>query len=449
MPSGARAFFAGLTSWWSTANAQLRAPGDVTARQNMAQLIYLRWIAVFGQLATILYVRVILHIDLPLGQMALVLAALIALNIASLARLKLTLDVTANELFVALALDILALTVQLHLSGGASNPFASLYLVQLTLGAVLLEVWATWALVAIAVACFFGLTLSYRPIAIQAHFGPSLLDMRLEGMLVAFGLTAALLAIFVTQVTANLRQRELRLSNLRQQAAEEDHIVRMGLLASGAAHELGTPLATLDVILGDWRRMPELASDPELAQEIEDMRYEVRRCKAIVTGVLLSAGEARGEQPIVTTLRTFLRNVIEDWRVSRTAVAMTYEDDIAPDTTIVSDSALKQVLNTVLDNAQESEPVGVAVRAGRSGEELVISISDAGPGFAPDVLANFGKPYNTSKEGAGGGLGLFLVVNVVRKLGGGVVAENRSEGGATVTLRLPLSALEIEQPDVR
>ena len=79
----------------------------------------------------------------------------------------------------------------------------------------------------------------------------------------------------------------------------------MGLLASGAAHELGTPLSSLSVILGDWRRMPIFAADRDMSQEIEEMQAAVLRCKTIVTGILISAGEARGDAPIVTTIRTF------------------------------------------------------------------------------------------------------------------------------------------------
>ncbi len=136
-------------------------------------------------------------------------------------------------------------------------------------------------------------------------------------MLVCFALDAALLVFFVTRINRNLRERDARLATLRQRAAEEDHIVRIGLLASGAAHELGTPLATLSVILGDWRRMPVLAADPELVGEIDAMEAEVQRCKAILTGILVSAGEARGESAALTTLHTFLDDFVEDWREAR------------------------------------------------------------------------------------------------------------------------------------
>lgn len=418
--------------------------GDLTARQNMLQLIQLRWIAVFGQVVTIIFVHRIFGIRLPIGPMSWVLAALIVLNISSLLRLRRPQPVRNPELFAALVLDALALTLQLYLSGGASNPFTSLYLLQVILGAVLLEVWSTWAMVVITVVCFLLLTVFYQPLQFHQGEGYELFGLHMWGMLIGFTLDAGLLVFFVTRINANLRARDAGLADLRQRASEEDHIVRMGLLASGAAHELGTPLATLDVILGDWARMPNLAADPDLAQEIADMRDEVRRCKTIVTGVLQSAGEARGEALAVTTLSGFLDTVVAEWVTSRGASHAVYENQVTADLAIVSDSALKQVIHNVLDNALEASPNNLVVAAARKGDLLILTVRDAGPGFSPEMLANFGRPYHSTKGRPGGGLGLFLVVNVLRKFGGEAKAQNRPDGGALVTLTLPLSALRIE-----
>jgi two-component system sensor histidine kinase RegB len=261
---------------------------------------------------------------------------------------------------------------------------------------------------------------------------------------VGFGLNAVLLATFITRINANLRKRDERLAALRQRAAEEDHIVRMGLLASGAAHELGTPLATLDVILGDWRRMPKLAADPEVAQEIEEMRAEVARCKAIVTGVLLSAGEARGEAAGRSSLKTYLADIFEEWRARRAPAHARFDDELRADPLIVADSALKQAVANLLDNALDASPEGVWMRAALEDEALVIRIQDAGPGFTPEMLAELGRPYRSTKGRPGGGLGLFLVVNVVRKLGGRLTARNRHGMGAEVTIFLPLAALAVD-----
>lgn len=419
--------------------------GDPAATQNMLLLIQLRWIAVAGQVATIVFVQLVLGISLPLLPMAVIIAALIALNLASLAWLRNGRDVGDAGLLGALLFDVAALTALLYFSGGATNPFTFLYLLQVTLAAVSLDRRSTWAVVAATCASFVFLTVDYRPLAVPEGFG-DLFRLHIVGMLVCFALDAALLVAFVTRITRNLRERDARLAALKQHAVEEDHIVRMGLLASGAAHELGTPLSSLSVILGDWRRVPAIASSPELLEEVEEMQAAVKRCKSILTGVLLSAGEARGEAPRVTTVNTFVNELVEEWRAARSPTSLDYTNAFGADLPIVSDSTLKQVVFNVIDNAYDSSPAWIGVFVERIGDSLAIRVSDRGPGFAPQMLAQFGKPYQSSKGRPGGGLGLFLVVNVVRKLGGSVSAANRPQehgGGATVTLKLPLAALAL------
>ena len=125
--------------------------------------------------------------------------------------------------------------------------------------------------------------------------------------------------------------------------------------------------------------------------------------------------------------------------------AFTYNNRIADDWPVASDSALRQTVDNLLDNALEASPDWVCFDAHIDERTLVLSVLDRGPGFAPSMLAQFGKPYQSTKGKPGGGLGLFLAVNVVRKLGGTVTATNRPEGGAVVMLRLPMSAIELEE----
>ncbi len=417
------------------------ARSDATNRKNMMLLIQLRWIAVIGQIATIAVVQDALGIDLPLPAMLVVIGALVALNLTSLLWLKHRTEVSSRALLTVLMLDVAALTVQLYLSGGATNPFTFLYLLQITIAAILLDAWSVWAVVALAFAGFGALTALYRPLALPHRLAGKLFPLHMAGMLVCFLLDATLLVVFVILIMQNLRRRDARLAALRQHAIEEDHIVRMGLLASGAAHELGTPLALLSVVLGDWRRMRSLAESPERLQEIDEMQAAVQRCKSIVSGILKSSGEAGGDAPAVTTVNTFLDELAAEWRISRSEPALTYQNSFGADVEIVSDTALKQIVFNVLDNALEASPSWVGVEATREADALVLRISDRGPGFAAEMLEKLGKPYQSSKGRPGGGLGLFLVVNVVRKLGGTVSAENRREGGAAVTLNLPLAAL--------
>ncbi|WP_051516454.1 ATP-binding protein [Herbaspirillum sp. RV1423] len=423
-------------------------PDRAAGHKNMLQLIQLRWIAVFGQITTIIVVIFGFDIHLPLPHMLEVLACLIAFNIGSHLRWHERPFVTNRELFLALLVDVATLTVQLYLSGGASNPFAFLYLLQVILSAVLLEAWSTWTIVGITSICFAGLSQFFVPLSLPPDPYDGLFSLYVEGMLICFLLIAALLAIFITRISRNRRVGDAQLAALRQRAAEEDHIVRMGLLASGAAHELGTPLATLSVILGDWRRMPEFASNPVLLEEIGEMQIQLQRCKTIVSGILLSAGEARGESSVKTTLHTFLGDLAEEFRATRPVVSFDYRNDIIQDMPVVFDSALKQMICNVLDNALEASPRWLSLTASREGGELRLVVDDTGPGFPTGMLGQLGKPYQSTKGKTGGGLGLFFVVNVARKLGGTVTAHNREEhghiAGASVRLTLPLSAISLE-----
>jgi two-component system sensor histidine kinase RegB len=146
-------------------------------------------------------------------------------------------------------------------------------------------------------------------------------------------------------------------------------------------------------------------------------------------------------------VRTFLNDLVEEWRSTRAANAFTYEDAFGDDLPMVSDSALKQMVCNVLDNALEASRYSVGLKAAREADALVLTISDAGPGFSTAMLSQFGKPYQTSKGRPGGGLGLFLVVNVARTLGGKVDAQNATEGGARVTLTLPLSSITLDEEE--
>jgi len=418
---------------------------DGTGRQNLRQLIQLRWIAVLGQVITILITQVSFDIPLPLNYMLTVVAGLILFNLCSLLRLRIPAAVRQTELFLVLLVDVIALTFQLYLSGGTTNPFIFLFLLQVALAAVLLKPLSTWIVVLLTACAFAGLGLASRALHIPINPHEGLASPFVLGMLICFVLNAILLVIFITRITHNLRSRDARLATMRQRAVEEEHIVRMGLLASGAAHELGTPLATLDIILGDWAHIEPFRDNPELAQEVQEMQAQVKRCKAIVSGILMSAGEARGEALVEISVRVFLDTLVTQWRSSRQASRMMYENYFAGDVRIISDLALKQMIFNVLDNALEASPRGQRLEVTREEENLVLSITDVGPGFTPTMLQRLGKPYQSSKGRPGGGLGLFLSLNVARTLGGSLVASNLPSGGACVTIRLPLSALTREE----
>jgi two-component system sensor histidine kinase RegB len=410
---------------------------EAIATDNMRQLIQLRWLAVIGQLVTILFVRFELDVSLPTGPLLQVVAALALANLAGALALRHH-RVTDTEFLFALLFDVGMLTAQLYLTGGAGNPFIALYLVQVVLGAILLRAGSAWVLVAATIGCYTFLTARHLPLRFPPGLVHDVADLYTLGSWLSYALVALLLVMFITRISRNLRAREGYLADMRQHATEEDNLVRMGLFASGAAHELGTPLASLSVILSDWQRMPQLASDPELLGELREMQAEVQRCKSIVTDILHSAGQPRSETMGPVDARTFVTDIAEAWRATHPAVTLEYDGGMPGGAALVADPALRQAVWNLLENAAEVSPQGVHLTARREAEMLVLTVRDHGPGFPPAVLQNLGQPYQSSK-GAGHGLGLFLVATVARRLGGGIEAGNLPQGGAAVSLRIPLA----------
>ena len=410
---------------------------------NMGLLVQLRWIAVLGQLVTIWVAWRVLGVRLPMAELVAVPALLALMNIGTWAYGRQRAGYSYLELLGALMLDVEALSWQLYFTGGATNPFIFLFLVQIMLGAILLPARWSWIVALVACCDVAFLTFDYRPLDLPPAYAGEHFRLYLLGSLACFVLIAALLVYFVVRMDRNQRASSAALAALRQQAAEENHIVRLGLLASGAAHELGTPMASMSVILGDWAREKTIADDPDLSADVADMQAELKRCKSILSGILMAAGEVRGENPTVTTLRGFLGEIVEDWR-ARSPVTITLDDQLGKDVPIIADPALRQVIGNVVDNALEVSPEGITIATLCEGDIWQIAVRDFGPGFAPDMIDQVGRPYRSTKGRDGGGLGLFLVVNVLRQLGGRIEVSNVEEdgdGGALVILSIPLSAL--------
>jgi two-component system sensor histidine kinase RegB len=416
-----------------------------TLGKHMRQLVQLRWFAVIGQLLTIIVTRYGFGVDLPMQVMLSVLAGLVVFNVLNELALRLDHQVRTAELFLGLLVDMAILTMQLYLSGGATNPFVFLYLLQVGLAAVLLAPSYAWALLGLATVCFLWLAEKARPLELALDYHLGIHSYYVEGILICLILNAALLVIFINRINRTHREHDARLAEFRQRAAEEDHILRMGLLASGAAHELGTPLSTIAVILGDWQRMPFLKSDPDLGIELIEMQTQIQRCKAIVSGILMSAGETRGESSGETTVFEFFDELINDWQSTRKVREISFKNLVGEDIDIASDTVLKQTICNLLDNALEASPEWVGLEVLRQNDILLIRVVDQGPGFSSEILDRLGQPYQSTKGRSGSGLGLFFVFNVARILGGEVGARNRQEGGAEINLCLPLDALRLKE----
>ncbi len=257
-------------------------------KKNLLQLILLRTIAIIAQAFTIYFVDSFFEIELPIFNMMAVLLILILSNSIAIYRYKKDRPISDLSLFLELLFDVLALTAQLYFSGGATNPFISLFLLQVIIAAILLREKYTWLICFISVLCYVFLSFFYQEIHGISHHSDSgeFLNLHLHGMLVSYVIAAILLVIFITRISRNLRQRDEKL-------LEQQDILRSAILAVSAAHNLGTPLATISVILNDWKKLG--TTDKDLTKDIAMIESQVERCKKTISEILSESGKERVE----------------------------------------------------------------------------------------------------------------------------------------------------------
>jgi len=410
-------------------------------RINLSWLIKLRWGAAAGQAATILFVDFVMKVPLRLAPL-LALVGLTALSNGALTLwLRRRLALGEGALVAVLALDVLALTGLLFFAGGSANPFSFLYLVHIALAAVVLRTVWTWVLVLLSLlasgALFFKqvwLTLD------EASMDHPMHDMQthLVGMWVAFAVAAAFIVYFVTRIRRALARRESDLETERRLAARNDKLVALATLAAGAAHELATPLGTIVVAAKELER--QMAAGQSVSvEDLQLIRGQANRCRAILDQMAVDAGEATGEAPRSITIDDLVSQVLPGLH-AEPAVHVAVDASARGRALHVPPAALAQALRGVLKNAQEASPreTSVSLSAQDRGGRLEIAVEDRGPGMAPEVLVRAGEPFFTTKPpGQGMGLGLFLTRSVVERLGGVLELGARPEGGTRVTLCLP------------
>ncbi len=410
----------------SSPTAARKHAGD--AMREVASVVRLRWAAVAAQAAALVVAITVLGIDLPIGPLTGILAIAVVTNAG------LALRPVRAAIGPVLLLDIMLMTAALALAGGPSNPFSVVYLVYVTLAAVVAPGAYTWATVALA-AVGYGLLFFVTPADPHAHHhggGDGSFSLHLQGMWVAFTIAAVLIAAFVTRVSRAL-------SIERENAARTARLLSLTTLAAGAAHELATPLSTIKTVASELER--SLSAHPELASLRDDarlVRAEVDRSHAVLERLSLRSGELRGEvaAPIrLSDLTTGLVDLGEPSR-ARVDVRCTTPDRLAR----VPRRALEQVVTNLTRNALDAsgDDGRVELTIAAASDALVLAFEDRGSGMSAEALARAGEPFFTTKEaGRGMGLGLFLARTLVTQLGGSLDIDSSLGRGTRVVVRLP------------
>ncbi len=444
--------------------------------------IQLRWVAVFGQLTTVLVVWFVLHIDVMLIPLLMIIAATclsqVALQIVFWqlrARAKRTgFDVSPTSMpprpeeqgilaqsiiGIVMAADLVVLTSLLYFSGGAANPFVVFYIVNLCLAATMLSATWSWILTALSLYGFVFLLMYSKPLSIregQAEIRELLrgsqVGIEQVGLFVAVTTCIVVIVYFTTMLNSQLRKRELELREAERLQAKTDKLQALGTLAAGAAHELATPLSTIAVTSTELHReLQRLEASPEVREDVKLIRSEVDRCRKILDRMSIEAGQMTWEQIETITIEELFDEINEDLK-HRDRVQFQLDESLKEEELTIPLGLLAQALRGIVKNAIEATPppkrisckadlIELPTKGNASPKRVArLLVIDQGQGITPDDLVKIGDPFFTTKPtGQGMGLGLFLARSVIERLKGSMTINSLAGQGTTVTITLPLN----------
>jgi two-component system sensor histidine kinase RegB len=416
---------------------EILGPTRASSTHNLKRLFVLRSLVIVGVLLALPTAQSFGGFSLPPLPLLTISGSLGLINLWTWRRVRSGVYIRDHEFLLQLTIDVLAITGLLYFTGGASNPFAWFFLIPLIIAATVLPAIATWLMAALTTLCYTLLMFFFLPLDSGEHLHHNdNFAQHVFGMWFGFVLSAALISWFVTGMARTLRERDIALAEAREQALRDQQLVALGTLATGAAHELGTPLATMAVLTGELQRA---ALEESVTRKLGILREQIQRCKRALSVISASAGEVRAESGSLVPVRDFLDQVIGAWRRQRMNASIEAEfRPGSPGARIINEYTLHQSLINLLNNAADVSSESVTLKASWNQRELCIDILDNGPGLHPGVAERIQQRKPSDKE-YGMGLGLFLTHATVQRLGGEIALFDRESGGTCTHVRLPLT----------
>lgn len=402
------------------------------SRLNLRLLILIRVLVLAAQAGSVGLAYATQLMALPWLELGITLSFSAALCLITAIRLHGPWPVTEVEYAIHLAFDLCIHSILLYLSGGSTNPFVSYYLVPLTIAAATLPWLFTLVLAGLALGSYTFLLMWYDPLGIDPVHQATL---QVYGMWLSFALAAVLITFFVARMAEELRRQEQRQAARREESLRDQQLLAVAAQAAGAAHELGTPLATMSVLLNELRQD---ATDPQLQEDLTLLQAQVRLCKDSLQHLVRAAEADRRQAVSEQTAAEWMEAVLQRWHLMRPEASYRYECLGRGGVPRLMPSAdLSQALMNLLNNATDACPDNLSLRLDWDAEQIRITILDQGPGVPLAIAEQIGRPFFTTKGGKGLGLGLFLSQASVNRAGGTVKLYNHEEGGTLTELCLP------------
>jgi len=424
-------------------------------------LLHLRWGAVACLILLILIVHLAFEIELPLGIVAFITFFEAGSNIFFQWLVRRESTIPSWLINPVILLDLILLTVLLAYTGGPMNPFTFLYLVYIVLATILMRSAWAWGMSLFAMGCYGSFFLlsslsplpppfpqwetlsvspSHMPMAHGSHIDHPMI-MHLQGMWVAFAITAIFIVFFVGKIRKALEYHQETLISLQREKMRGEKLASLATLAAGAAHELSTPLSVIAVASGEMLR--SLKGQGESSEQIEDtilIRQQVECCREILNQMATDAGHPMGENLEEMTMNELLAQVIEPFSKEGHRCVVVASD--AGNLLFrLPCRTLSRVIKGLVKNGLEASMPGGEIRLSCKVNRRRVSIvvEDHGTGMDAQTLDKAAEPFfSTKMSGKDLGLGLFLAKTVAEQFGGSLHLDSELGKGTTVTLSLGL-----------
>ncbi len=405
-------------------------------------LAWLRLCAIIGQSSAVMIAALWMRMDIPVLPLMAAIGFYAVFAAFASWRLTQSWPVREWETIGHIAVDTIVLWCLLYFTGGATNPFVTLLLMPIALGAAALTVPALLAVSALTGLAYLMLLVHYVPLPPMMK-GPDGFALHVIGMAVNFVITAALLGFFINRLATAVRAQQGEVQRVRERALRDEGILAIATQAAGAAHELNTPLSTMRTLLPELRR--EHGANTVLADDLALLQAQVERCRSILREMVAFGKTQLSQEAGQMSLGAFVRGCLERFQLLRPEAELELElDAVAADTVLRSPPGMRHALINLLNNAADASAARgshrVALRVRHQDHWLELRVSDQGPGF---VTGGPGGVLGQSQKQAGLGIGLTLAEATAERLNGELTAVNTSEG-AEVSIRLPLSAISAE-----
>lgn len=444
------------------ASIELHSLGPLDSRLRMQTIVRLRWFGVLGQLATVVVVYWGLDFDLPVAPCLLLIALSawvnVGLRILYPARHRLS-PVFATAV---LAYDIVGLAALLYLTGGIENPFALLFIAPVTVSAATLPLRNTVLLGILAIASATLLIGVHLPLPWSRTGALALPLMYKIGVWSAIVAGMLFLALYTARLSKEARLMTAALAASELVLAREQRLHALDGLAAAAAHELGTPLATIALVTKELEH--EAKSVPHIAEDIALLRSQAERCREILRKLTRSPG-AQDPHHVSLPLTQLIQEAAQPYQSAAIKIDIIARPFATRSTN--EDVDLREPigqrrpgvifgLGNLIENAVDFARGRVEVMALWDDQEVSITVSDDGPGFSPEVIDTLGEPYVTTRpsgqrakgeptEGSGLGLGFFIAKTLLERSGARVTVSNRAgpATGAAVRVAWPRSEFDL------